>query len=47
VGIGTVKDADLAHTKSFFRWCKKNKKIPNNPFVEVSVDNSKSAPVAS
>jgi integrase len=40
VGSGTVRTADLAHTKSFFRWCEENEKIRTNPFAKVRIKKS-------
>jgi integrase len=45
VGLGTVRTADLAHTKSFFRWCEENKKTRIDPFAKVRLKKpKKSAP---
>ncbi len=35
--VSTVRNADLAHPRAFFGWCKTAKKMPTNPFRDVHV----------
>lgn len=37
VAVQTVRDADLAHPRALFRFAKKDKHLPTNPFAEVNV----------
>lgn len=37
VAAQTVRDADLAHPRALFRFAKKDKHLPNNPFADVTI----------